>query len=467
MVAPSQTNTTSQSTPTPQPSARPTPQPIPQPTSQPTQNTQSTSAAPTATSQSQTASQSTPNPQPSAQPTPNPQPSAQPTPQPTSQSQTASQSTPNPQASAKPTPNSQPSAQPTPQPTSQPTQNAQSTPALTSQSQTDNPQTQKLNPVSTVPPSSTSQPTPTSNPFTQPQNTSSQNNQAVSSQPNTTSTQAKPTFSQPTSSTLAPSTSQPTSTPSQASSNQNVSSQPNTVSSPAQTKPASSQPVASQPTTTPSSSQANPATSASSPQAQHSPAGTRANAAHDDAFQSNLTGLLKTQSAPASKANKELGIGADGLPVLSRRVFSKYDKEKTGEINRDDFYGLCYDCGYCLSQDELTVGLALIDRDGNGKISYKEFSKFWQEDERFAHLKMKNEDVQWLLQAVSHYKHFDKNHDGVLQLDEFRNVYDDLKRYGAATKSFEAVVAELDDGETGTVSFNQYVQWQKKPLKER
>eukprot|EP01088_Endostelium_zonatum_P009768 TRINITY_DN2307_c0_g1_i2.p1 TRINITY_DN2307_c0_g1~~TRINITY_DN2307_c0_g1_i2.p1 ORF type:complete len:277 (-),score=87.24 TRINITY_DN2307_c0_g1_i2:117-908(-) len=183
--------------------------------------------------------------------------------------------------------------------------------------------------------------------------------------------------------------------------------------------------------------------------------------AHNKSFQDDLNKRMGQQKPPGKRTREE-GYGPDGTPLVSRRVFDKYDRSKDGFVNIKDFYDICYDYGYSLSDEELDVAMAQIDRDGNGKLSYKEFVNFWKNDDRFKYLLEKDPaQSEWLQQAIKYYRYFDEDRNGTLSSDEFQRVYKDLQRFGATPKSFEDTIADLDDGQGG-IGFNQFIEWQKK-----
>jgi len=48
-------------------------------------------------------------------------------------------------------------------------------------------------------------------------------------------------------------------------------------------------------------------------------------------------------------------------PALSRRIFDKYDSNKSGKISSSEFHSLCYDMGYYLSDKEREMAIMQID----------------------------------------------------------------------------------------------------------
>ncbi|MCK6545399.1 EF-hand domain-containing protein [Myxococcota bacterium] len=62
-----------------------------------------------------------------------------------------------------------------------------------------------------------------------------------------------------------------------------------------------------------------------------------------------------------------------------REVFDHYDRDQSGTIERGELRALCEALGGPISDDELAAGLAVIDLDQNGRISFKEFARWWRE----------------------------------------------------------------------------------------
>jgi len=96
-------------------------------------------------------------------------------------------------------------------------------------------------------------------------------------------------------------------------------------------------------------------------------------------------------------------------PPLSKRVFDKYDNNKSGKISASEFHNLCYEMGYFLSDKERELAIMQIDtyvwdlrvlfnpwfpRSGDGEIGYNEFLRFWQNDKRFEALQLDEEHQQ-------------------------------------------------------------------------
>ena len=63
-----------------------------------------------------------------------------------------------------------------------------------------------------------------------------------------------------------------------------------------------------------------------------------------------------------------------------RAIFNKYDTDKSGELDMDEFEQFCIDLGESYTPEQLEVALGEIDDDGNGTIDFEEFYKWWCAD---------------------------------------------------------------------------------------
>lgn len=63
-----------------------------------------------------------------------------------------------------------------------------------------------------------------------------------------------------------------------------------------------------------------------------------------------------------------------------RAIFNKYDADKSGELDLDEFETFCRDLGENYTPEQLEVAMDEIDEDGNGTIDFEEFYKWWCAD---------------------------------------------------------------------------------------
>ncbi|KAI9335950.1 hypothetical protein BDR26DRAFT_936272 [Obelidium mucronatum] len=155
--------------------------------------------------------------------------------------------------------------------------------------------------------------------------------------------------------------------------------------------------------------------------------------------------------------------GAQTVSVMSvsrpRQLFDRYDHDGSGSISISEFKSLCYDMGYFLTDQELSLDVKLLDVDGNGTLSYDEFIKWWKRDDRFRSLQLNEQEIESLNRYLSHFKRFDKDGSGIIDIREFKNLYVDLVKKKLAKKSLMATLQDLDVNKDGKVSFNEYVNW--------
>ncbi|KAI8619049.1 hypothetical protein BC830DRAFT_842122 [Chytriomyces sp. MP71] len=168
-------------------------------------------------------------------------------------------------------------------------------------------------------------------------------------------------------------------------------------------------------------------------------------------------------SVMSSNGRQGSVVGLLPTSVLSysqpRQLFDRYDNDGSGSISISEFRNLCYDMGYFLTDQELLLDLKLLDVDGNGTLSYAEFIKWWKQDDRFRRLQLTEPEIAELNKYLAHFKKFDKDCSGILDIREFKGLYADLVKRKMAISSLMATLQELDVNKDGKISFNEYVNW--------
>eukprot|EP00033_Pygsuia_biforma_P001434 GCRY01001618.1.p1 GENE.GCRY01001618.1~~GCRY01001618.1.p1 ORF type:complete len:171 (-),score=42.15 GCRY01001618.1:397-909(-) len=149
-----------------------------------------------------------------------------------------------------------------------------------------------------------------------------------------------------------------------------------------------------------------------------------------------------------------------GKPIpLSERIFKKYDKDGSGSIDVKEFKAMVMDMGYHLSDEEYSVAVLQLDSDGNGSIDLNEFKKFWAIDDRFEKLRKSDEELEFIVDAAAFFVEFDEDRSGVLELNEAEKMHKRLVEEGKTTKPFNKFKEDLDVDNSGTISFNEYINW--------
>ena len=107
--------------------------------------------------------------------------------------------------------------------------------------------------------------------------------------------------------------------------------------------------------------------------------------------------------------------------IVLKSLFTKYDKDGSGQLNREELKGLFVD-DLGLSKDQAESYAYLLDKDGNGKVSFDEFNQWLQSGERFKNVNDKSRYYR-LKKAVELFKSYDKDGSGALDRGEFEKLF--------------------------------------------
>ena len=144
---------------------------------------------------------------------------------------------------------------------------------------------------------------------------------------------------------------------------------------------------------------------------------------------------------------------------LAQVIFNKYDKDQDGFVDKGELQHLCMEMGTRLSEDELTLAIKILDTDGDDKIQFPEFKKWWDTEDRFARLRRSEAEIAFLNNVLSSFISFDKNNDGVIDREEFKNLHGILASTGYKTHSEQDDWDDMDRDHNGHISFNEFVDW--------
>merc|ERR1712070_150542 len=147
---------------------------------------------------------------------------------------------------------------------------------------------------------------------------------------------------------------------------------------------------------------------------------------------------------------------------MSKIVFDKYDKDKSGTISKDELTNICYSLGHPLNDEQLTIALKLLDESGNGLIECKEFKEWWaKKDGRFDAFESE-EETQWLTKYIGMFERFDKDKSGQISKDEFTELYKALQASGIkGLRAEEEAMRHIDMDRPGAVSLREFLNWLK------
>jgi len=114
------------------------------------------------------------------------------------------------------------------------------------------------------------------------------------------------------------------------------------------------------------------------------------------------------------------------------------------------------DLGYHLSDADLHEAIKKLDKSGDKKIQFDEFSAWWNSEDKFKKL---HGNAEKLAGWTKSFKDLDKNHSGDLAGDEIKHLHAELSKKGVTDKSLDAFTHEIDANKNGKISFNEYVDW--------
>jgi len=169
-------------------------------------------------------------------------------------------------------------------------------------------------------------------------------------------------------------------------------------------------------------------------------------------------------SGSGKKVN--LTISTEGLKESGKmnetsceRVFSKYDHNHDGSVEIAELRAICMEMGALLSEEELRMAIHILDQDGNGKIEFEEFRRWWSTSDRFARLRHNEAELAFLHGAFASFLSFDRNMDGTVNKQEFTCLHKVLHDSGYRTRDVEDDWNFMDKDNSGAISFSEYVDW--------
>jgi Ca2+-binding EF-hand superfamily protein len=119
-------------------------------------------------------------------------------------------------------------------------------------------------------------------------------------------------------------------------------------------------------------------------------------------------------AAARAKAADVDGV-MDNVMEHARAAFRRYDADASGTISPAEFGALCYDMGYALPAEDRPLVLQLLDADGDGEVSFREFFRWWKEHRERFFVTSYTEDVT---AAIYYFKKFDHDLSGSLDMRE-------------------------------------------------
>ena len=154
-------------------------------------------------------------------------------------------------------------------------------------------------------------------------------------------------------------------------------------------------------------------------------------------------------------------IGPDVPQVVIKSIFSKYDKDGSGRLEKKEVLAMMGDLGLDEKQAELCF--MMLDKDGNNNVSEKELMDWLRAGEGYKVVDDPNR-YSFLRRVADAFKRYDKDGSGVIDKNEFRAL---LAAVGKDWRSCDDSVIEkalsvVDKDGSGTVSFTEFLDWMDK-----
>jgi Ca2+-binding EF-hand superfamily protein len=164
--------------------------------------------------------------------------------------------------------------------------------------------------------------------------------------------------------------------------------------------------------------------------------------------------------------------GSDVKEEQLKAVFEAFDKDQDGTIEIEEFRQAATALGFTPSSEELELAVKVFDFNGDGSVSYLEFIQFVKGDEVVT-AEARAALRAYMLAEVFKVEHgsdvkeeqlkavfgaFDKNQDGTIEIEEFRQAATALG-FTPSSEELELAVKVFDFNGDGSVSYLEFVQF--------
>ena len=140
--------------------------------------------------------------------------------------------------------------------------------------------------------------------------------------------------------------------------------------------------------------------------------------------------------------------------VVLKSLFSKYDTDGSGQLNKNELKVLFQE-DFGFTKEQCEVYSLLLDKDGNGQVSFDEFVAWLKSGENFKNVNSKSR-YHRLKQAVDMFKKFDVDNNQSLDREEFKRLF---RSVNGEPSKLDAALLELDRDGNNVISFQEFLRW--------
>ena len=140
--------------------------------------------------------------------------------------------------------------------------------------------------------------------------------------------------------------------------------------------------------------------------------------------------------------------------IVLKSLFCKYDKDNSGFINFEELSNLLIE-DLDLSSEQAETYVYLLDKDGNGKLSFDEFKAWLKSGENLVNV-TDSSRFYIMQKAIEYYKRYDLDGSGWLDCNEFSQLHREL---GGSSQNLKAALQSMDKDGNNKISFFEFLKW--------
>lgn len=147
-------------------------------------------------------------------------------------------------------------------------------------------------------------------------------------------------------------------------------------------------------------------------------------------------------------------FGDDVPIVVLKNLFKKYDIDNNGLLSKFELEKLLKeDLGF--SDEKTDAFHLLIDKNGDGTVSFDEFKDWVQSGEKFKFIDI-NSRYFIMMSAINLFAKYDKDNSRCLDRQEFMSLHND---FGGKSENADSALQVLDKDTNGVISFYEFLKW--------